>query len=239
MKIFLMKLKKTKGKRTNSRLYGDDHRLSNNAGFTLVEVVISLTIVSLIMVIIFSLLKLSYSSREKVERVITDTWRKRISNTVLSRQVSSYFPYPMDADPSGATPFFVGRPQSMSFVTSYSISFGSDAGIILARYTIKDDDDAGCRLDVFEDVIQNLDTEKPEEYYKNKTITVMKSDKKLRFKFFDKKSGTWLDEWAVYRQSAPDMVMINEVVDSAGATSNAPFKVIPIHATMPANVGLN
>lgn len=221
-------------------------RSNSNGGFTLVEVVISLTIVAMVMAIIFSLLKLSYSSAEKGERVIAENQYNRISRVSVARQLASYYPYPIKGGEGGYvdSPFFLGFSNRLLFTTSYSVTFGSSAGIVFTEYNIRQEKDGERTLMAKETLITdygifsafyNNDEVKIKEIMEKSAgeeISVMKFENDIEFRYFDKLKKEWKAQWDCRSPalSAPAAIGIFTKKSIMDRNFDNPVILIPVRA---------
>ena len=187
---------------------------------------------------IFSMLRLSYSSRDKGEAVIDENQRRRISFAALTRQVSSYYEYPVKSNGAkleNISQFFIGKPESILFTTTYSGSFGSDAGVVLVEYNITREDDAATvlkvkeRLIIDEEVFEAFlleDDARIDEISKNtlkSEYDILEWDEGFKFRFFSRESATWQNSWDLREEiAAPESVGL--------FAGDEPIIIIPIHA---------
>lgn len=109
----------------------------NRGGFTLLEVIIAITILSLIMVIIGSAFRLGIQAWGRGEKETEDGQRLRALSSLLSQQLKSIYPYrinPEDEDEDVVA--FKGEPDSITFVTTMTdLSYG---GLKWVQYTFRD-----------------------------------------------------------------------------------------------------
>jgi prepilin-type N-terminal cleavage/methylation domain-containing protein len=72
---------------------GSNAPLRSLTGFTLIEVIVTMTILGFILVIIYQIFRLGLSSWEKGESAAEEYQKIRIVSQLLSQQVKSAFPY--------------------------------------------------------------------------------------------------------------------------------------------------
>ncbi|PKL51775.1 MAG: hypothetical protein CVV37_04700 [Nitrospira bacterium HGW-Nitrospira-1] len=100
-------------------------------GLTLLEVLIAMTMVSMIAVIIGSVFGLGIRAWDKGESNIEDSQRLRFFTERISEQIKSIYPYQIDIDGKRVVAF-QGRPDSIWFVAV------SPNGLRWAAYFLKD-----------------------------------------------------------------------------------------------------
>jgi general secretion pathway protein J len=92
---------------------------SRRDGFTLIEVIISITILSLITVIIGSAFRLGIQAWERGEKETGEAQRLRVLSSLLSQQLKSLYPYKIKIkDKDEEVVAFKGEPDSITFVTT-------------------------------------------------------------------------------------------------------------------------
>ena len=113
-----------------------DHNKDN--GFTLLELLISMTIISIIVVIIFSAFRVGVRAWEKGEQNVHIQQRLRIGLDLVKQQLASVCSRKiMDG---GKRPFYLkGDDKTMEFVSLVSMIPGSESGMVFTRYIIKSD----------------------------------------------------------------------------------------------------
>ena len=111
-------------------------------GFTLLELLLSLTILALIVTIIFGAFRVGVRAWEKGQRDLDDRQRRRIVLDLVRRQLASL--YPDDAmDGQGRRVRFAGGPKSMTFVSYLALSPGIPSRPIFVHYRVEPRADNG------------------------------------------------------------------------------------------------
>lgn len=105
-------------------------------GFTLLELLIAITILSLIAVIIGGSVRLGIRAWEKGEAGIDDSQRLRVLSERLGQQVKSVYPYEIETE-DGKVVAFGGGPDSFWFVTSLT-SPAMESPLKWVSYSVKD-----------------------------------------------------------------------------------------------------
>jgi prepilin-type N-terminal cleavage/methylation domain-containing protein len=124
---------------------GDKARCSSagSAGFTLIEVVLALTIFALMSAILYGAYSLSHSAVEKSQVNSTRNQKQRSITDLLGSYVRSAFPY--RESPQEQTIFFEGDAENLTFVSAYSQGMG---GRGMAKIQITKDEDENGRASV-------------------------------------------------------------------------------------------
>ena len=118
-----------------------------NRGFTLLELLISLTLLSVIAVLVFGALRLGVRAWEKGEATIETRQRERIVMDLLQRQMASMAWPVMVKDPGGAFAFR-GDEKSLSFLSSVALVPGNEYGMVYAKYEVREEEE-GDRESLF------------------------------------------------------------------------------------------
>lgn len=110
------------------------------AGFTLVELIIAMTLMSLISVSLYGLITVGARAASSGERVTEQARRYRIATTLLVRQLRSAAPERAvieDEEEEQAVPYFLGEESSVEFITSQPQG-PNNAGLALVTYWYDD-----------------------------------------------------------------------------------------------------
>ena len=116
-------------------------------GFTLLELLISLTLLSVIAVLVFGALRLGVRAWEKGEATIETRQRERIVMDLLQRQMASMAWPVMVKGPGGAFAFR-GDEKTLSFLSSVALVPGNEYGTVYAKYEVRDEEE-GDRESLF------------------------------------------------------------------------------------------
>lgn len=111
-------------------------RLTNRWGFTLLELIITFTILGLILLIIGSGLRLGVKAWERGERLVDEAQRVRILYERFFSEVRSAYPY-FIGEGEERRILFDGRSDSLSFVTS-RVDVDGLGGLKWVSYFIED-----------------------------------------------------------------------------------------------------
>ena len=132
--------------------------MKKTAGLTLIEVVIAVSLLSLLMVGVMTSLRLGLGALGRTNSQLMANRRVAGAQRVLEGQLEGLMPVialygAPGAAPTTKMPFFQGEPQSMRFVSSYSLQ-ESARGLprILEFQVIPGKDDQGVRLVVNENL---------------------------------------------------------------------------------------
>jgi general secretion pathway protein J len=131
-------------------------RTASQSGLTLIEVLVAVSLVSLLSVGILMAIRTGLQAMEKTNARLLANRRAVGAQRILEQQIAGFLPVPADCVPApGAPPqrilFFQGEPQSMRFVSTYSLEEAHrGAPRILEFQVIPGADNQGVRLVVNE-----------------------------------------------------------------------------------------
>jgi hypothetical protein len=103
----------------------------STAGLTLLEVVIAVSLLSLLMMGVMTSLRLGLSALGRTNTHLMDNRRVAGAQRIIEQQMQGFMPVialygaAPGAQPNVKMPFFQGEPQSMRFVSSYSLQEAS------------------------------------------------------------------------------------------------------------------
>jgi prepilin-type N-terminal cleavage/methylation domain-containing protein len=110
------------------------------SGFTLIEVVLALTIFALMGAILYGAFSLGHGAAEKSEAHSTRQQKRRVVAELLGNYIRSSYPYRASAQDQ--TIYFVGESDSVTFVSAYSQAMG---GRGLAKIRLAGENDSNGR----------------------------------------------------------------------------------------------
>ncbi|HLG99965.1 MAG TPA: prepilin-type N-terminal cleavage/methylation domain-containing protein [Bryobacteraceae bacterium] len=131
-------------------------RRSSESGVTLMELLIAITLLSVLSVGIVISLRVALSAMNKADSRLMSNRRVTSVQRILEQQVESIMPVTADCQPAGEGPrrtinFFQGETQSMRFASVYSLQQGSRGlPMILEFQVIPGENSKGVRLVVNE-----------------------------------------------------------------------------------------
>jgi prepilin-type N-terminal cleavage/methylation domain-containing protein len=163
------------------------------AGFTLIEVVLALTIFALMGGILYGAFSLSHSAVEKSQVNSTRTQKQRSIADLLGSYVRSTFPY--RESPQEQTAFFEGDAESLTFVSAYSQGMGG-RGMAKIQITKDEDDNGRATVKLAETAPVRLSGESGGG---GQTYSIVLQDnvKEFRLAYLDPQAEeeTWEDRW--------------------------------------------
>jgi prepilin-type N-terminal cleavage/methylation domain-containing protein len=161
-------------------------------GFTLLELMLSVVIISLIILIIVGALRLGFRAVEAGEKKAESLERVRNAITILESQIQSEIPlfYYENADKKY---YFRGGRSFLDMATNYSV-WGGDKGYVVVHYQVSQETNGRMTLWVKENIVGQENTRETRmleqvgefhfEYFIRDTSKDPKDD-----------AGRWVDEW--------------------------------------------
>jgi general secretion pathway protein J len=173
----------------------------HTTGFTLIEVVITLTILGFILLILFGAFRLSLSAWERGESTKEEHQRLRIVSQLISQQIKSTVPYkvkPQKAE--GDYLAFEGKLHSLRFVSALPMRAKGLEGFVYAIYQFKEGGSEEGSLILYEQRALNKDlfAEEPKE---EMGVSMLEGISDVRFEYYREedpeksRKEEWVEEW--------------------------------------------
>jgi general secretion pathway protein J len=173
----------------------------STAGFTLLEVIVTLTILGFILLIIFGAFRLGLSAWEKGVSAREDYQKLRTVSQLVSQQIKSAVPYKIKTEKAeGDYLAFEGKAHSLKFVSAFPIKAKQSEGFVYAIYEFEEEGMDGGRLVLYEQRVlnKNFFEERPNEEL---GVSLSEGISDVRFEFYRKgdpaknRTEGWVDEW--------------------------------------------
>lgn len=173
----------------------------NQRGFTLLELMIAVTLLAVIVGILTGALSLAYRTLEKGEKRIAVLERNKVVFSLMEAQIQSAFAafYKEDGETKS---WFAGDEESLTFASNYSIWRGA-GGNCLVKYFIKTNDYGRSSLYAEEKV---LGTEAADE------IRLTDDYESITFEYYLESSleeGKWVESWPEDEKNLPGKIRIS------------------------------
>lgn len=184
------------------------------SGFTLVELVIAFTILSLVVVMVAGALWQGSMSWEKGEERAEKNQKKRIVLDLLSQQMKSSFPYKVKSQKAEADFLvFQGSSDSLRFVSAFSMKAKRQEGLVFVIYQIEEGKSSTKTLKICEKRVlnKNFVEETPGE---DEFLPLMEGLSLLSFEYFNEgegkeEAGEWVESWdAKEKKALPSQVKV-------------------------------
>lgn len=113
--------------------------MSGRQGFTLIELIIAMTILAMLSISLSGVISLGARSASIGERKTEQARRFRVATSIIVRQLRSAAPYKVPTeDDDKPEPYFIGERQRLGFVTTLPQS-PNDTGLAVVSYWYEDD----------------------------------------------------------------------------------------------------
>jgi len=133
-------------------------RVLTDTGFTLIEMVITLTILGFIVLLIFGAFRLGLSASERGDSIKEEYQQVRILSQLISQQLKSIVPYKIKAQKAeGDYLAFEGKAQSLRFVSALSMRAKQPEGLVYTVYEFREGAGGKGRLILHEAKALNRD----------------------------------------------------------------------------------
>jgi general secretion pathway protein J len=170
-------------------------------GFTLVEVMITLTVLGFILLMISGTLRLGISSWERGESTRDEYQKLRIISQLISQQMKSAVPYKIKTQQAeGDYLAFDGKLQKVRFISTLPMRGNHPGGWVYAIYEFKEGGREGGQLVLYEQRVlnKNFFEADPEEEL---AVPLLEGVSSVRFEYYREEdseksqSGGWVEEW--------------------------------------------
>ena len=176
------------------------HR-KRTCGFTLLELLISLTILAVVIVIIFGAMRIGIRAWEKGERDVEDQQRKRVVFDLIKHQISSACPMKKIQKEMGESFLMKGNSTSLEFL-SYLPIFPSNAGcLVQVTYKVFEDEENGSEYLALSEKMAHLTSREeqnngngPDQHF----YPLFSGAKGIHFAYLSKGEegqAQWVDDW--------------------------------------------
>ena len=203
----------------------------NRRGFTLIEVVLAMTVLALVTAICYAAFHLGIRAIERGEVAVVGAQRLRVATDVIIRQIKSAVPYAARNRDEDVYPFFFGGATWVTFVTATGLEGGG--GLTRVSYQVVDDPP---RLIVTESTFFSPDQlgRDPVDKHGDRKSVLLENFRDLRFEYMlsDGIDTEWRSDWNSHDEEAlPAAVRI--LVDGIpGLETDRWGQEIPIMATL-------
>ena len=119
------------------------HKESKTSGFTLLELIISLSILAVVVVIIFGAMRIGIRAWEKGERDVEGQQRKRVVFDLLKNQISSACPTKKIKKEDGESFLMKGSLSSLEFLSYLPVFPGNAGRLVEVTYKVFEDEANG------------------------------------------------------------------------------------------------
>lgn len=206
---------------------------SPQKGFTLLELILSISILSVVLVTIYGTLAMGSRTWGKGERDIEKIQRERVVMNLLAREIKSVFPYrvtPSELDTHKEFYAFEGEKDSISFVSTVPLK-GGKGGLSWLTFWVEEDEG----LVVLERDALRSDIFKERETLDKDDMEVLDPRvSAIRFDYYKLKSGTaegegegeWEETWDAEQEGTfPHAVRVELTFEEEGRNEGSEGEV--------------
>jgi general secretion pathway protein J len=199
-------------------------------GFTLLEVVLAMSVLALVAAICYGAFHLAVRAMERGEMAVVTAQRLRVASDVLIRQIKSTVPYPARNKDLDVYPYFVGSATSMTFITAAGMQGGG--GLVRIVYQVVDNP---TRLVLSEspffspDQLGREGVEQPD----SQSTVLLQDFRSVKFEYLlnDGAETEWRPKWDGHEEEMLPMAVRVLVDGLAGLEVDTWGQEIPIMAT--------
>ena len=188
-----------------------------NAGFTLLELIISITLVSIIVLIVAGAASLGYRSFSTGEKKLNAIERLRASLIIIDAQIQSGVPLTLE-DGGVKQYYFVGEQDSLKFSTNHSI-WGGQRGYVIVNYRVETDNQGKRTL---------FASEYKVGMENKKETRLLEGFNEITFDYFrqdaTEEEGEWVTQW-VDEEMMPTKIRLNLTRGSTSLAYIMPVRV--------------
>lgn len=169
-------------------------------GFTLIEMLLAVSILAMVVATIFTSLRIGINAWEKGEKNIVFLQTKRAVSDLLFREINSAYPYiitPGTLDTHVKYNAFFGKSDSLKLVSLVNAT-GTVKGLSLIEFWT--DEENGLMIGEREALFSSLsDLNDIDLRDEESAVSICREIKKLRLRYFDRQdnneTGEWLESW--------------------------------------------
>jgi general secretion pathway protein J len=199
-----------------------EYRGSAPKGFTLLEVLVSIALITLIVAIVGASMRMGYRSIEKGENKATALERFKVSLSLMDAQIQSAMPLKTTDDEINRY-LFEGKKDSLKFASNYSL-MGGQRGYALVAYNVQTDVDNKHALFIQENTV-GMENQKE--------IKLLEGLDDIHFEYFFKEptaeEGQWVEEWTD-TTAMPEKVRIHLAWGNKQISLIVPMRTRPMTA---------
>jgi len=194
-------------------------------GFTLIELILALSIVATVLVILFGGLRIGLAAWQRGEERTAKLDHTRSLAVLLERTLAGAFPYRIvPEDEQTARILFEGLPDRLTFVT-LSPPFPTGASAAFAVVSLSGD---AAGLALRQQILPN-----PVPLDRLRPILVDAQTSGLRFRYLGQEPEAWQDAWDVGKEEGLPRAVEITLLTGAGPRGVPQTLTVPIRATAP------
>lgn len=193
-----------------------------NKGFTLIELLIAFTISLLLILLIFSVFRLSSRSHEKIIEKDEASLRLRVLSERLAWLIRGIYPYKFLDKEGKERLFFIGNPDSIGFVTTSVIpetGKSYDLPGLKWVYLFTDNEGLKERDNIFF-LEENLEDSEGDSTVFDSSVESMSLE------YLEPEDNNWQDSWDSEKDYLPAAIRIKLRFKNNGGTMESPEIVV-------------
>lgn len=179
------------------------------SGFTLIEVVLALTLFALIGLIVYGGFSLGHSAVDRSQRKFASNQRLRSFADLVGSYIRSAHPYRVS--PQDPSLFFVGEEDSLTFISSFSLAMGG-RGMGKVHIGLGAEEKTAGVLRLEEEVPVRLNNEETEQGGVRHSVGLQEGVSEFRMAYLDPQGSLeiWEERWdAKERRALPRAVRLS------------------------------
>lgn len=177
-----------------------------NAGFTLIEVLIAMTLLGVMVVLLFSSMKICADSWQKGEDKITQVNDIAVVYQFFQHHVGTAKPVWNDFSEDNQDFSFQGKPQELQFVSAFPASAKKSGLQLFSLNLVKEGDEQFLQVSI----IPFYPAAKGEEWRKEE-VTLLEHVRNFSLSYFaldeSQTEGSWQEDW-VEQETLPRLIKI-------------------------------
>lgn len=196
-------------------------------GFTLIEVLLALTIFALMGTILYGAFSLGHGAVEKSQKSFEKNQKLRAVDELLGSYIRSAFPY--RSTPQSAPLLFIGESAELTFVSSFSLAMGG-RGMAKVHLFWEGDEKRGGTLRLEEETPVRVQDEEGNEGHEGlrNGMVIREGVKEFRISYLDPQSEEekWEERWDVGERNGLPRAVRFEYRTADGAEARWVFPVM-------------
>ena len=216
------------------------------AGVTLLELLVSITIVALLAATVLFAWRVGVSAWEKVGTQLEKGRGVLAAHQLLQEQIASMVPYEAWPEQRGRVVFFQGEAETARFVSRYSLTHRAASGLYLIEYhvaaqqggtkqlllketPVRGNEELGALIRDIESHPEGVRLRLPPFERDPETVVLLEGLQECRFEYYRLAStgaqGIWTDEWVNRPNEVPPAMRIHAAA-SGDAGELAPVTIV-------------
>ncbi len=199
------------GLRASDGRFRVNARAANARGFTLLEILVAVTLLALLMALAFGTLRTAVRATRSGEALIERTDRMRLAQEFLRRQLSHAMPLPFERlEDTGENRVFVADRDSLRFVAPMP-GYLARGGPHVQWLTLVDDR-AGRRLEFDHALLNGYDVDDPKGDSKREPVVLLEGIREGRFEYRALDEQGELSAWSANWEDAQRLPLLVRLV---------------------------